>query len=281
MHTFEGKIIIDEKIESSYIKDYDNSKSVYEVIRVVDGIPLFFNDHLRRLYFSCDKKEILINERHNNFIEKIEKVITINAFKNKNIKIQLIEINQKTVVIIGFIKSRYIEDCLRIKGIHTILYKANRLDPNVKQQDSLLRKKIAHSINKFHATEALLVNEDNQITEGSRSNVFFVKENNIYTAPSKMVLEGITRGKVFAICKQQNINLVEMLVNTENLNDYDAVFLTATSIDILPVASINQYSFQSTQNHIVQKIQNRYNQCKEIYFKKHFVNCKLGEDTKV
>lgn len=269
MHTFEGKIIIDEKIESSYIKDYDNSKAVYEVIRVVDGVPLFLNDHLRRLYFSCDKKEIQINEKHNDIIEKIEKVIDINVFKNKNIKVQLIEINQETVTIIGFIKSGYIEESLRIRGIHTILYKANRLDPNVKQQDNLLRKMIAHSLKEFKATEALLVNEDNQITEGSRSNVFFVKENNIYTAPCKMVLEGITRDKVFAICKQENINLVEMPINTEKLNDYDAVFLTGTSIDILPVASINQnqYLFQSTQNHIVQKIQNEYNQCKEIYLK--------------
>ncbi|MCG8481709.1 MAG: aminotransferase class IV [Clostridia bacterium] len=266
MHIYEGKIILEDKIGSSdLIKDYNHSKSVYEVIRIINGKPLFLKDHLKRLYASCDKKEIHINEKNNHLIQKIEKVITINDYKNKNIKIQLVEMNQKAIVIIGFIKSSYIEESFRLKGIHTILYKGDRLDPNVKQQDDLFRKIIAHSLNEFQATEALLVNKDNEITEGSRSNVFFVKENKIYTAPSRMVLKGITREKVFAICKQQNIDLMEIPVNTEKLNNYDAVFLTGTSIDILPVASINQYLFQSIHNHIVEKIQNEYNRCKEMY----------------
>jgi len=86
--------------------------------------------------------------------------------------------------------------------------------------------------------EVLLVNRDNLITEGSRSNVFFVKDNVFYTAPASSVLVGVTRKKVIECLYKLEYMLVEEAVISSEIGNYDAVFLTGTSPGILPVQSI-------------------------------------------
>lgn len=272
MHLFEGKILVDKKIESSlFIENIylDYSKTIYEVIRVIDGIPLFLDEHLKRFYFSCEQKKIQVADNPDDILKKIYEVISINTFMNKNIKVQISETKQNNLLVIGFISSHYIDEPLKSKGVHTILYKANRENPNVKQQDSLLRSMINQALQTHQAAEALLVNDCNQITEGSRSNVFFVKEKEIFTPPSKMVLKGITREKVFSICSQNNLKLMTTPISVEKICEFEAAFLTGTSIDVLPIASINEYLFPSSIHDSVCIIQKTYQDWKDDYLEKH------------
>ena len=93
------------------------------------------------------------------------------------------------------------------------------------------------------AYEAILVNENNLITEGSRSNIFFLKGENLVTAPDNVILNGITRKNILDICAENGIEVRFECVNAARIKEYDAVFMTGTSPMVLPFCCIDNESF--------------------------------------
>lgn len=263
MYNFEGKFITENITPLNSVSQNDTKIAIYEVIRIIDGIPLFLIEHLDRLQFSCERKNIILNKNNIELVELVKKTISINSYQNKNIQILIQSDGNSSKLTIGFIHSNYPDKHLYKTGIHIILYAGERKNPNIKQHDFHFREKIAEQLAKHHATEAFLVNNENMITEGSRCNVFFIQGNYIITQKSNTVLKGITREKVIEICKNQNIKLTERAISVQELTSYDAIFITGTSVDIMPVASINQYNYASSENLLVKKIQEKYSQCKE------------------
>jgi branched-chain amino acid aminotransferase len=91
--------------------------------------------------------------------------------------------------------------------------------------------------------EALLVNEEQLITEGSRTNIFFIRGEVLFTAPEHMILSGITRKHILAICAENEINVELSCARAGDIADYDAVFMTGTSPMLLPFNSIGLNRF--------------------------------------
>jgi branched-chain amino acid aminotransferase len=116
--------------------------------------------------------------------------------------------------------------------------------------------------------EVLLVDGEGSITEGSRSNVFFVKDNDLYCAPLNKVLKGITLLKVLDICDEKGILVHFVNILPPMLSGFDAAFLTGTSPKVLPLCSVGENKF-STVNPVVEKIRKHYNQMIDEYMKIH------------
>ena len=81
------------------------------------------------------------------------------------------------------------------------------------------------------------MNENNLITEGSRSNIFFLKGEALTTAPDNVILNGITRKHILEICIENNIRVEFACVKA------DAVFITGTSPMVLPFCCIDNNFF--------------------------------------
>ena len=107
--------------------------------------------------------------------------------------------------------------------------------------------------------ETLLVNKHGQITEGSKSNVFFIKEGKIYTAPDLMILAGVTRKKVIRILENMGLTIIYQAIVHHEITDYEAVFLTGTSIGVLPVKAIENNNYDP-KNRVVREIMKYFNQ---------------------
>jgi branched-chain amino acid aminotransferase len=130
------------------------------------------------------------------------------------------------------------------EGVPLILYHAERLDPGVKTMNNRLRLSVSSELAGRNAYEALLVNRDGFITEGSRSNIFFVAENGaIRTAPDSMVLSGITRRYVTDIIRKEGIRLVYEAVKESDAGRFRSAFITGTSPMVLAVRSIEGLQF--------------------------------------
>ncbi len=91
----------------------------------------------------------------------------------------------------------------------------------------------------------MLRDEKNCITEGSKSNVFFIANERVMTAPGDQVLKGITREKVFLLCNKLNYKIIECPISIDTLYSMEAVFLTGTSPRILPVNRIDEISYST------------------------------------
>jgi branched-chain amino acid aminotransferase len=240
------KFVLNGKIQSS--DHFDNSlvyegDSIYEVIRMIKGTPVFFHDHMERLESSAriQQKEPLTN------ISNLKKDI-INLVKTERKK----EINLKIVYnynkdlnnyLVYFIEPIYPSEEQYKKGVKGILFFAERKDPESKVINHKLRSSIYHKLILESGYEALLVNENNQITEGSRSNVFFLKGDTLFTAPDDKILNGITRKYILDICHDTKIKVKFMCVPIDKLQDYDAAFMTGTSPMVLQFNCIGDIYF--------------------------------------
>ncbi|KNF07913.1 aminotransferase, class IV [Gottschalkia purinilytica] len=232
---------------------------IYEVIRVIDGIALFEEDHLDRIR----KSAMILGHRVNKTNEEISKEIKIlidkNNIKNQNIKLicsSLEEENQDFLAY--FIKSYYPEKEIYEKGIHTILFKSERENPNAKVINNDFRTQVNEEIKKQGAFEALLVNEEGFVTEGSRSNMFFIKDRKVFTAPAGDVLLGITRSEILKVCEELAIEVVEENIHINDLKNIDGAFMSGTSVGVLPISTIDNIRLASVSNDLIQKIGEGY-----------------------
>jgi branched-chain amino acid aminotransferase len=231
-----------ELFDNSLVYDGD---SVYEVIRMAKGTPVFFNDHMDRLSSSVklQGKEMLAGTdavKHS-----VIELSRSDRKKDMNLKIVFNYNNGLGNFLIYFIEPMYPSAEQYKNGVKGILYHAERKIPESKLINHRLRSAIYHKLILEGAYEALLVNENNLITEGSRSNVFFVKGNTLVTAPDNMILSGITRKYILDICAREKIRVEFSSVRVEEISSYESVFMTGTSPMVLPFCCIESRLFNA------------------------------------
>ncbi|MEJ8555411.1 aminotransferase class IV [Tepidibacter sp. Z1-5] len=259
IHNADEKVKFSEGINSS----------IYEVVRVINGKILFLEQHLERLFKSAKILGFKINTSKERIVKHINLLIDKNNCKNINIKLIFTELDKEEQKLIIFcIKSYYPDKQMYEKGISTILYHSEREKPNAKVGNNKLREKINNELKFKNAFEALLVNKEGLITEGSRSNMFFVKGEVIYTAPSQNVLLGVTRNIVVDICKKLNIKIKENCIYENDIYCLDGAFMTGTSVNVLPIKNIEKCNLNSNCNSIISKIIKEYDKCINEYLYK-------------
>src|SRR5690606_31821955 len=126
-----------------------------------------------------------------------------------------------------------------------------RDNPNAKVLVTSFKEDVAKALKEKEAFEALLVNKSGYIPEGSRSNMFFVKGDKVYTAKASEVLIGITRKYIFNVCDKLNIKIVEESIHVDDLDKLDGAFMSGTSVNVLPISSIDNIKLDSVNNRII------------------------------
>ena len=240
------KFILNGRLQASDL--FDNSMvyegdSVYEVLRMVKGFPVFFFDHMDRLETSVRLQNKKMLADRNSLRNDIIKLSKTEKKKELNLKIVFNYNRNSEDYLVYFIESIYPSTEQFRRGVKGILYYAERKDPESKVINHKLRSSIYHKLILEGGYEALLVNEENCITEGSRSNIFFLKGEKLVTAPDNKILSGITRKYVLEICREKNINVEFRCVSMNEISDYDAVFMTGTSPTVLQFCCINDTYF--------------------------------------
>ncbi|HXV66480.1 MAG TPA: branched-chain amino acid transaminase [Nitrosopumilaceae archaeon] len=89
--------------------------------------------------------------------------------------------------------------------------------------------------------EAIMLNNQGKIAEGSAENIFVLKNDQIITPPlTAGVLEGITRDSVIQIIKESGMEVIEADLDREDLYIADEVFMTGTAAEVKSVTTIDQ-----------------------------------------
>lgn len=256
IHNFKLKqsSLFDELILSSGI-------SIYEVIRIEQGIPLFLEDHLNRLFYSADLSNLSINESYCDIETLISELIKKNKTEEGKIKlvIRFDKTNgHKEKDFLIYFTPHYFPTAEEYNlGVKIGICQAIRTNPNAKILNTDARNKADKTIAEEKLFEVLLINNEGFISEGSRSNIFFIKDNKIITPPEKDVLNGVTRKNVVKICKQNKIELIEEKINFSDIQKMDSIFLTGTSLKVLPVRSLEGIEY-NTQNRLLIYLKDLY-----------------------
>lgn len=247
---------------SFHIPEILPQNSVYEVIRVVNKIPLFIEDHFLRLNNTLSEK---YNQTYASaFFEDLHKYvrqyISGQTLENFNIRIQFFD---KASCFVTISPHLYPTPAQYANGVKTVSAEMTRNNPQLKIWKQKYKQRIAEIRKQQNAYEVLLFT-NGYLTEGSQSTVFWVRKNILYTTPEHLVLSGITRQKVIELLPGLGISFCEKQVNYTELIGSDAVFLCGTSPMVLPVNQIDTHLLPVKNNSLL-NIMEAYKKLIEVY----------------
>jgi len=88
--------------------------------------------------------------------------------------------------------------------------------------------------------EALLLDTQGFIAEGTGENIFIVKHGKLYTPTLSSALEGITRDTVITIAKDLNVEVIEKNITRDEVYTADEAFFTGTAAEVTPIKELDK-----------------------------------------
>jgi len=96
------------------------------------------------------------------------------------------------------------------------------------------------------AYDALLINRNEYITEGTRTNFFCIQGKTIISPKEEDILPGVTKKMLMRVASGNGYTIMESRVALSDVKRYDGAFLTSTSSKLLPIRTIDEIVFPVT-----------------------------------
>lgn len=224
-------------VETRKYRPHDGIE-IYEVVRVVKGIPLFLEDHLKRFFHSAWLCHLEIPLEEEEIAAMLAELISYNGVREGNVRFSY-HFEPAANFKAYFIPHAYPDKATINRGVACGVLHAERTEPNAKMLHVNLRERADQLIGQSGIYEVLLLNLHGEFTEGSRSNLFFLKNGVFVTAPSENVLPGITRQKVLNWMEACGYTPEFRNLAISELSSVQAAFLTGTSPKVLPINLID------------------------------------------
>ena len=107
--------------------------------------------------------------------------------------------------------------------------------------------------------EAILLDAQGYVAEGSGENIFVVNEGRLYTPALDVALDGITRKSVIAIAEEMGLPVIEKRITRDELYAAEEVFFTGTAAEVTPIREIDNREIGiGERGPITTEIQQRY-----------------------
>lgn len=251
------KVLINEKLVDEQDanvpyndRGYVFGDGIYEYIRVYDNNVFTAKEHFERLLRSA--KEIGLELKYNvdELTELVQELLSTNGIVNGGVYIQVtrgaaprdhafptpsVEAN-----IMAFTKSYDRPYKLLEEGINAITTEDIRwLRCDIKSLNLLGNVLAKEYATKYNAQEAIQHRGD-IVTEGSSSNVYAIKNGEMYTHPvNNYILNGITRMVIKSVAEEKDIPFNEEVFTLDFLKNADEIIVSSTSIEVMPVVKLN------------------------------------------
>jgi len=222
--------------------EYSYGYGVYETLKLRNKILYFVDQHLERLEHSLRTIEISSQYTTTEIKKFLFEFVESLAVDSCNIKILVIG-GPDTAIYIFASAPLFPDRKLYQKGARLMTYEYERLFPTAKTLN-MLPSYIAYKKAQEHGCyDALLIDHNQIILEGTRTNFCLIKDKTIFHAPRQRILGGVTLLTLSQVAQVNGFELVEKEVPLQNLQDYDGAFITSTSTKIMPVAQVNDFVY--------------------------------------
>lgn len=214
--------------------------STYEAIRIICGHPVHLEDHLFRLEKSCKGIKLSHGFSHQDISSWVYDLIAADDLQRASMRIQIYGGQQPQLFITSSTLLEY-PDSYYQEGVGAITYQGERLFPACKTGNLLLNYMALEEARQNNCFEALLVDREGRVLEGTRSNFFAFRGNVLYTAPDDLVLLGVTRDRVLKAALQLGMEVILESPLAKDLKStiYDEVFISSTSMAALPLSTLD------------------------------------------
>lgn len=159
-----------------------------------------------------------------------------------------------------------VSDSVRKEGARLIVASTRRLagdqlDSRIKSLNYLNQIMARLEANSAGADEAVVLNQQGFVAEGTADNIFIGRDGMLLTPPvTDGALEGVTRGIVLEIAEALAIEVNECSLTTYDLFTADECFLTGTGAELIPVAEIAGRSMRASPGPLFKMVAEQFNQ---------------------
>ncbi len=229
-------------------KGYFFDFCVYSTMKVLQG-KLFFPDfHAERIIESANLLGIKHNLNVSDVSKWLAKLVKVNKYENSLIRMVLVgdpdDVEYGSLYIFAVGSLTFYPNKFYTGGVKVITYPGERLVPKAKSKDLLLSALAYREAKKHGALDALLVDNNGNIREGTRTNFFAIRGNQLITPPAEQVLGGIVQKLVIKLSKP-DFEIVREDIPLLKIEEYDEFFMTNTSMNVMPINQIDDHKFVS------------------------------------
>ncbi len=217
---------------------------VYETVKVRNTISYFIPQHIDRLLNSAS----LINISHQLTIDQISAYLMeyISSLHVESCNIKMILLAQKSGEAQLYIMAsapQYPKKQWYRDGVKVMPYTYERWMPQAKSLNMSPSYFFYKKAQEQGAYDALFIDKKGTIREGSRTNAFVIKGDQIISPPKEDMLEGVTLMSLERVLKKNGLSIIYQPISHNKLMSYDGMFLTSTSTKVMPVKTIRELSF--------------------------------------
>jgi branched-chain amino acid aminotransferase len=220
----------------------------FDFLRIYSGKAMFLKEHYDRFVNSSKLLGLKVPISFKNLEEALLKLSQKNKIESpkENYHVRLILTGgavknglepSKPNFVILFEKFHDYKKEIFEKGQKIITFEHNRFLPEAKTSNYMQAVMLQPLKKKEGAIEVLYTNKG-LISEATTSNIFYVKNEILYT-PVDGILQGITKKIITEIAEKLGYKVISKIVSLKDLYDADEVFLTATNKKVLPIVQIN------------------------------------------
>jgi D-alanine transaminase len=223
---------------------------VYEVIRTYGNRPFHLDAHLIRLEKSASALSLGVPLSRNELGALVQETVERAGYKESKIYIQVTRgaaprdhqfPEQATPTLVITVREmRTVADSVRRQGVEAITIDDMRWGRCDIKSVNLLGNVLARQQAKEAGVFEALFMRQSKALEGSVSNLFVIHNGELLTAPEgKHILSGVTRSLVLSLARDAEVAVREQAPSRDSLYSASEVFLSGTTIEVLPVTRVD------------------------------------------
>ncbi len=241
---------LDEATVSVEDRGFQFGDGIYEVIRTYHGQLFQLDAHLARLERSAKAIELPLPWNSQQWATHVREGITRSGYAESKVYLQLTRgaaprdqvfpVSMKPTAVMTVREMKPMDPTLQASGVAVMTmddWRWGRCD--IKSVNLLPNVMARQKAKQAGAFEAVFVHRG-QVTEGAVSNVMVVKAGRVLTAPeSERILSGVTRTIVLELVRKEGLPVEERFVTLDDFLRADEIFLTGTTVEVLPVIRVD------------------------------------------
>lgn len=219
---------------------------VFDFLRTYKGVPFKLTEHIQRLQNSAKLIGLSLPWSTAQIEEITHNTLTHNHLPEANIRIVvtggasadfITPLGQPSLMVIVTPVSEYPKEYYE-QGIKVITVPIERFIPKAKSLNYISAIGALQQAKQTNAVEALYVNSQGDVLEGTTTN-FFVFQGSQLITPKEGILNGVTRDVILELAKDR-FEIVEQSIAYSQLNHCDEAFITSSTKEIMPVVQIDE-----------------------------------------
>ena len=243
-------------------RGFQFADGIYEVVALIKGKWIDLDLHLMRLYRSCQELDLAFCHSMSVLMSIIGQIQRRNRLLNGLLYIQVTRgvaprghvfpLNISPTLLMTLKPFKFAASDHDLQSVVVITHPENRwARPDIKSTSLLANVLAKQKAHLQKAYEAIYINSEGWVTEGSHSNVWIVSQKGELQThpPTQHILNGITRQRLILLLSNTDIKIRQEPFNEHDLKNAREVFLTGTSTFIKPVHQIDDVSIKTDLTH--------------------------------